>query len=318
MSGEFERIAKLRARAGRRSAHVPLGIGDDAALLAPSPGMEIAFSSDLSVEAVHFRVDWAGPELAGAKALLVSISDMAAMGAEPRAALVSVALPATVDDRFVEALYTGLLAAADRFGVVVAGGDFSSTLGPVTIDTIVLGEVERGRALRRSGARPGDILWVSGVLGSSAEGLRLLAAGTRRESATEHQAQAISAHLEPEPRVALGRALVKRSLATAAIDLSDGLSSDVRHLCNASNVGVVIDAETLPRFGALEDALHGGEQYELLFASPADREHEVEKLGAELRVRLTPIGVFAGEGVRLRSEGEERPLPPRGWDHFRR
>jgi thiamine-monophosphate kinase len=316
--GEFGRIAAIRRRAARRSAAVPLGIGDDAALLRPSPGRELAVSTDLLVEGVHFRLDWTTPALLGHKALAVSLSDMAAMGAAPVAAFLSIAVPARLGETFLDGLYEGALAIADRLGAVVAGGDFSSTPGPLTIDAVLVGEVESGRALRRSAVRPGDELYVSGTLGSSARGLVLLRAGARPDGATGPDRAALLAHLAPEPRVALGRALVERGLSAAAVDLSDGLSSDVRHLCEESGVGVTVEAAALPASGSLEEALHGGEQYELLFACAPEAREAVAALAAELGLPLTRIGRFGGPAgdVLLESEGSLDPLAPRGWDHF--
>jgi thiamine-monophosphate kinase len=317
-SGEFARIAVLRRRAARRSAFVVLGIGDDAALLRPTPGHEIAVSTDLLVEGIHFRLDWTTLALLGRKALAVSLSDMAAVGAAPRAALLSIAAPAAFADESLSNLYDGALAIADVFGVTVAGGDLSSTSGPLTIDAVLVGEVEAGRALRRAGARAGDDLYVSGSLGTSARGLALLESGLRLEAAGGPERDALRAHLAPEPRVALGRALLERRLATAAIDLSDGLSSDVRHLCDESGTGVAIFAGALPLGASLEEALHGGEQYELVFASPPAARPAIAELAAKLDLALTRIGVFGGPPaeVVLDVAGRLTALPRRGWDHF--
>jgi thiamine-monophosphate kinase len=319
VSGEFERIAEIRRRAERRSAFVALGIGDDAAVLRPTDGFATCISTDLLVEDVHFRLDWTTPELLGHKALAVSLSDMSAMGAVPRAALFSVAAPRACPADVIRRLYDGIFALADRFDVEVVGGDSSHSPGPLVIDSVVVGEVERGRELRRSGARSGDELWVSGVLGSSARGLALLASGVRYETSLGPERDAIRAHLAPEPRVALGRALAERGLATAALDVSDGLSSDVRHLCDESGIGVVIGELTLPAFGSADEALHGGEQYELLFSARPEASESIRALAGELSVQLTRIGRFEGTAtdVFLENGSERSPLQPRGWDHFR-
>jgi thiamine-monophosphate kinase len=318
VSGEFDRIAEIRRRAARRSSSVVLGIGDDAALLRPAPGCDTAISTDLIVEGVHFNLDWASAELIGHKALAVSVSDMAAMGARPFAALFSIALPAALGDEFQRRLYAGIFALAGRFAIQIVGGDSSSSPGPVFVDSVLVGEVERGRALRRSGARPGDDLWVSGTLGSSAWGLELLRGGARLETSAGSDHDAILTHLAPEPRVALGRALAERRLAAAAIDLSDGLSSDVRHLCEESHVGVVIEAAALPTHRPLEAALHGGEQFELLFASRPAVASDVAELTDVLGLSLTRIGRFGGpqDRVLLDNDGTTSPLSAKGWDHF--
>jgi thiamine-monophosphate kinase len=319
VSGEFERIAEIRRRAVRRSAFVALGLGDDAAVLRPTDGYATCISTDLLVESVHFRLDWTTPELLGHKALAVSLSDMAAMGAIPRAALFSLATPREGSDALARRLYDGIFALADRFQVEVVGGDTSITPGPLVVDSIVVGEVEHGRELRRSGSRDGDDLWVSGVVGSSAHGLALLASGRRYEDAEGSEREAIRAHLAPEPRVSLGRALVERGLATAAIDVSDGLSSDVRHLCDESGVGVVVDATALPSFGTVDEALDGGEQYELAFSARPDASDAIHALARELSIPLTRIGRFEGasDDVLVEFGGTRSPLHPRGWDHFR-
>lgn len=319
MRDEFELIATIRRRTARRSASVVLGVGDDAALVRPAPGFDVAASSDLLVEGVHFRRDWSTPELLGRKALAVSLSDMAAMGALPRAALVGLAVPRELDPAWIDAFYDGALAVADRYGVTIAGGDTSSSPGPIFVDAILLGEVEAGRALRRGGAAPGDDLWVSGALGTSHRGLRLLAAGVRLDSADGPEREAILAHLDPTPRVELGRALLERSLATSALDVSDGLSSDIGHLARESRMGIVVEAPRLPCAGSLDDALHGGEQYELLFTAPPLRAGEIERLSADMGLALTLVGRVEGEpgNVALEDENGGRvALAPRGWNHF--
>ena len=317
---EFQRIARIGRRANRAGGSVRLGIGDDAAILHPEPGFEMVVSTDLLVEDVHFQLDWTTPELLGRKALAVSLSDMAAMGAVPRAVFLSLAVPSRLGDEFFEAFYTGALAFADRFGMVIAGGDMSSSPGPLLIDSVVTGEVEEGRALVRSGARPGDLLFVSGALGSSAAGLRQLLAGIRLDTATTGMdLDAIRTHLVPTPRIDLGRALVLTGAATAAIDVSDGLSSDLHHLCEASGVGAIVDARAIPTRHSLDEALHGGEQYELLFACPPVLTDRIALVSHQLKLDVTRIGRFDGppEEVLLVTEHDRRPLVPRGWEHFR-
>lgn len=320
MATEFERIDAIRRRAARQTGPVRVGVGDDAALVRSEPGFDTVVSTDLLVESVHFDLSWSTPELLGRKALAVSLSDMAAMGAIPRASFLSLAIPKTVDDAFLDAFYSGLIALADRFGVTVAGGDMSSSPGPLVIDSVVTGEVEAGRALRRSGAKSGDLLYVSGSLGSSAAGLRQLQSGmTLDTAATGMDLDAIRTHVAPTPRVELGRALVLTGIATAAIDISDGLSSDLRHLCVASGVGAVVEAERLPTHFPLEDALHGGEQYELLFAAPASLASRVDLVAHQIKVDLTCVGRFEGPAEEIWIEREERrlALQPRGFEHFR-
>lgn len=319
MSGEFERIAAIRRLTGGRGRGVVLGIGDDSALLASRPGFDTAISSDLLVEGVHFRLATASPAQLGHKALAVSLSDMAAMGAEPCAAVVSLALPAGIDDAFIEEFYRGATAIADRFDTSVVGGDMSRSPSAIVIDSVLVGHVEEGRALRRDRARAGQDIYVSGVLGTSAYGLARLVAAERDGARIEPADASLVAHLVPEPRVGLGRALVERRLASAAIDVSDGLSSDLAHVCDASGVGAVLDASAVPAPVGLDLALHGGEQYELVFAAdPADRA-DLAALAAETGVPLTRIGRFDGsvDGVWIEAEGTRTRLEPSGFDHFR-
>lgn len=318
MSGEFERIAAIGRLTGGRGRGVVLGIGDDSALLVSRAGFDTAVSSDLLVEGVHFRLDWTSPEQLGHKALAVSLSDMAAMGAAPCAAVVSLALPSGIGDGFIEAFYLGATAIADRFETSIVGGDLSWSPSSIVIDSVLVGHVEEGRALRRDRARAGQDVYVSGELGTSACGLaRLLASGHDSIGMALDDAF-LRAHLVPEPRVVLGRALVERCLASAAIDVSDGLSSDLAHVCDASGVGAVLEATAIPAPAGLQMALHGGEQYELVFAADPCHRDSIAEIAAELGLPLTRIGRFDGSvaGVWLESEGTSSRLEPSGFDHF--
>lgn len=320
MASEFERIAALMKRAARPAPDVVLGIGDDGALIRQHAGHETVVTTDLLVEGVHFRLEWLTPELLGRKAVAVSLSDVAAMGGMPRAAFLSVAIPARLGDAFVDAFFTGALAICDRFGVTIAGGDLSSSPGPVIVDSVLVGETETGRALRRTGARPGDSIYVSGTLGSSASGLAQLLGGVTLDTATTGMdLDAIRTHLAPMPRVELGHALAHTGLASAAIDVSDGLSSDLRHICAASGVGAVVDETAVPTTVGIDLALHGGEQYELLFAASPAHAERIAMLASELRLELTRIGRFEGapDEVYLENASGRTPLEPKGWEHFR-
>lgn len=319
MSGELERIQAIRTRVARPVDSVRVGVGDDAAVIRPEPGMETVVSTDLLVEGVHFRREWATADLLGRKSLAISLSDMAAMGAAPRAAFLSLAVPDTCDDAFLEAFYSGAAAVADRYGVTIAGGDLSSSPGPLCIDSVVTGEVETDRALLRSRARAGQALFVSGALGSSAFGLEQLRSGVTLETATTGMdLDAIRSHLAPTPRIELGRALVMTGYATAAIDISDGLSSDIRRICEASGVGVIINGEAIPTSYDFELALHGGEQYELLFAADTSAAERLALVSHQLKLPITCIGRFEGPAseVLLELNGSRTPLPAGGWEHF--
>jgi thiamine-monophosphate kinase len=242
------------------------------------------------------------------------------MGATPRAAFLSLAMPDRLGDAFFEGLLSGALTLCDRYGVTIAGGDLSGSPGPLVVDSILVGEVESGRALRRSGARPGDCIYVSGQLGGSAAGLAQLLAGVTLDTATTGMnLDSIRTHLAPTPRIELGRALSRAGLASAAIDISDGLSSDLRHICIASGVGAVVDVSMIPTLVSLEYALHGGEQYELIFAASPAHSSRIDMLAHELNVELTRIGRFEGEpdDMWLQTNGQRQRLVPRGWEHFR-
>ena len=320
MATELERIAAITARASRPPTEVVLGIGDDGAVLRQHAGSESVVTTDMLVEGVHFKLEWMTPELLGRKTIAVSLSDLAAMGAPPRAAFLSVAIPARLDDGFVDAFFTGAISLCDRHGMTLAGGDLSSSPGPFVVNGTLIGEVEAGRAIRRSGARPGDSVYVSGTLGSSAAGLAQLLAGVTLDTATTGtDLDAIRSHLAPMPRIELGRALAQTGLASAAIDISDGLSSDLRHICRASGVGAMVEAAALPTSVSREYALHGGEQYELLFAASPAHAGRIELLATELRIELSRIGRFEGPPgeIYLVAENRRTPLEPRGWDHFK-
>jgi len=285
-------LEKLRRRALPRGAGILLGIGDDCAIFRPRGSSEdLLFTTDLFIEDVHFRRSTHRPEDAGWKALARGLSDIAAMGGEPRFCLLSLALAPWTDTRWLDRFYTGLL----RHGVALAGGDLGHA-EQLACDIVVCGSVPRGKALRRDGARPGDGIYVSGRLGGSAFGL------------VNGRGAAWKRHVRPEPRLALGRYL--RDRATAAMDLSDGLSLDLHRLCAASGVAAEIVAPPVFRGATLEQALHGGEDYELLFTARGPVRAKFEGL------QLTRIGTIRkGRAGEVRLDGA--PLPALGYDHLR-
>ncbi|HEX4036814.1 MAG TPA: thiamine-phosphate kinase [Acidobacteriaceae bacterium] len=325
ISGELDLIEGMRRRAVqgmRGQAGLRLGIGDDCAVLRPSPRQEICVTTDFSLEGVHFRRDWHAPEAVGHRCLARGLSDLAAMGAEPLGVFLSLALPARISSAWVERFLDGFLALAARHRVALAGGDTAQSPGGIAADIIAVGQVPRGKALLRSGARAGDVLYVTGALGGAAAELREMGRhpgrfSRIRSAAGEHP------HLFPEPRLAVGRRLGGQ--AHAMIDISDGLSTDLAHLCRASDLGATVEETALPidplaalQPDALELALDGGEDYELLFtASPAAR---IPQRIAGVAVRR--IGVLRRGGgplVVLRTqEGKARALAPGGWEHFQR
>jgi thiamine-monophosphate kinase len=327
--GEFGLIERLATLAGRGGG-VVLGIGDDTAVLDTGGPRLLLATIDIQVEGRHFRRDRIDARRLGQRTAAVNLSDIGAMGGVPRWALVSLALPPDLEVAWVEDLYRGLTAELDRFGVVVVGGNLSGG-APIVVDLALLGEVERGRVLRRDGARPGDLILVTGTLGASAAGRFALDAGL--DPADPHVAPLVEAHLTPAPRLREGQAAAATGRVTAAIDLSDGLSSDLGHLCDASGVGAVVEAERLPlraetrvvaaRLGLdpVGLALAGGEDYELLLTAPPQALPELAAaVGAATGVALTAIGAItpAAEGRWLVRDGRRLPLAASGWNHFRR
>ena len=341
--GEFEFIRRLRQRElnrlhSRRNTPTPdtrhpapiLGIGDDAAVIRHRAGFDTVVTADLLVEGIDFELGTGGATArdVGHKALAVSLSDVAAMGARPTMCLLSVGVTRERwRARFLEEFYEGVGPLAERYGVSVVGGDLSRTPERVVVDSVVLGEVRKGRAVLRSGALAGDQIFVTGSLGGAAAGLRVLrerAAGPRLKRAGQGL---VKRQLRPEPRVEWGRLLCEEKLATAMIDLSDGLSSDLAHLCRESGVGASVEAESLPLDPLLKSlslteteslslALDGGEDFELLFTVAPRR---ASRVPAELGgVRVTRVGEVTDDPSRLTlvREGRARPLRPRGFEHF--
>ena len=293
-----ERLRRL-AGAGRGSG-VKLGIGDDCAIVQAAAREDLLLTTDMTIEGVHFRRATHTPEDAGWKAMARALSDIAAMGGAARFCLVSLAAAEWTDAEWIAGFYRGLLKLARREGVMLAGGDLARAR-QFTCDIVAGGAAPRGRALRRDGARAGDAIYVSGALGGSALGL-----ATRR-------GQAWKRHTRPEPRLALGRFLRQRLHATAAMDLSDGLSLDLHRLCVASGLRAEIAEPPLFPGASLEMALHGGEDYELLFTVPA-RTRVPERAAG---VRLAPIGTMRkGPAGAVALNGV--PLAPLGYDHFRK
>ncbi|HEX4319748.1 MAG TPA: thiamine-phosphate kinase [Acidobacteriaceae bacterium] len=330
--GELGLLRTIRARAAaagstKVTSGVRLGIGDDCALLRLRAGEELAVTTDLSIEGRHFRLDWHPPESVGHRTLARGLSDLAAMGAKPVAAFLSLGLPRELTipgngspsqvKSWVERFLDGLLALAAEHGVPLAGGDLAES--PFAVADIVLtGAVPRGKALLRSGAKPGDLIYVTGSLGGAAAQLAALGKSPQ-DFANAIKASNTAPHLYPQPRIAQGLWLRKRGLASAAMDLSDGLSTDLARLCEESSVAAEIDAESLPldNGATLEAALHGGEDYELLFTAPASAKMPSKIAG----VAITPIGRVLPvkkrqPKVALITATGKQALEPRGWEHF--
>ena len=330
--GERALLAEVRKRTARSSAGgLRLGIGDDCALLAPRPGEEVAVTTDLSIAGRHFRLDWHPPEAVGHRALARGLSDLAAMGARPVAAFLSLGLPRELTiasgrrRSWVQRFLDGLLALAEAHNAPLAGGDLAES--PIAVaDIVLVGAVPQVRALLRSGARDGDLLYVTGALGGAAAGLACLAELAQAQPASpnppriaKHLAALLAPHLYPQPRIHQGLWLQRRGMASAALDLSDGLSTDLAHLCEESGVAAEVDAALLPIHTAatLAQALHGGEDYELLFTvSPSARLPRsiagvpVTRIGRVLKART------GQPAITLLTPQGPQPLEPHGWEHF--
>lgn len=335
--GELAWIERIRQRAAitaRGSGALRLGIGDDCAILSPPRGHEIVVTTDMSLEGRHFRRDWHPARSVGHRALARGLSDLAAMGARPLAAFLSLAIPRAVasEATWVEGFLDGLLALAAATKTPLAGGDTAeAACSDITVDIVLLGATPTGRALRRSGAQPGDRIFVTGALGGSAAELATLSAPAPKRDSKPTKPQkdiADHPHLFPQPRLAAGQSILRRRLASACIDLSDGLSTDLAHLCTASGVAAEIEAARLPLHpltrsqspeAALHSALHGGEDYELLFTAPSS----VTMPRAIAGVPLTCIGEIRRAGrnrplmTLIASDGTHAPLEPGGWEHLR-
>jgi len=326
--GEFEFIGSLRQRF---SSH----IGDDAAVVRTTAGHETVITTDLLVEDIDFRRTTAPALLLGHKALAVSLSDIAAMGARPRWSLISIGVPEDVwQSEFVDQFYEGLKSLANRYDVKLIGGDTSRTNEKIVIDSILLGECSTGQAVCRIGAEPGDQIFVTGSLGGAAAGLRLIERGAHlaEQNLADDDSQKIDhvllRQLRPEPRVGWGMVLGDERLATAMIDISDGLSSDLNHLCSASGVGALIESSLLPidhqvvelcgrrALDPLQLALHGGEDFELLFTVRAT---DAGRLPRRVDgVEITRVGEITKkvDGVKISEGARVWELNPGGWKHF--
>lgn len=316
MPSEFDLIRNFFTR---ETPSAVLGVGDDAALLAPAPGMELAVSTDMLVEGRHFAPQ-DGPGTVGHKSLAVNLSDMAAMGARPRWVTLALALPGA-DETWLRGFAGGFFGLAQKFDVELVGGD--TTRGPLNICVQIIGEVPAGQALRRDGARAGDEIWVSGVLGDAALALAHL---QRRVELQPLESAACLPRLRvPVPRIELGLAL--RGVATSAIDISDGLLGDLGHILERSNVGAQIRFEDLPlsavarrhiNLEAVQQCvLAGGDDYELCFTAPPGKRAEIAAIAQRLGLPLTCVGaIHANQGLTVLQHGQPMTIKATGFDHF--
>lgn len=323
---EFRLIDRIRERTAQGREDVRLGIGDDAALVAPPAGQEIAIAVDTMVEGVHFPKGTAAADI-GWKSLAVNLSDLAAMGASPAWALLALTLPSQPVDQlrqFIDEYAEGFAQLAQPHRLALIGGD--TTRGVLTISVVVHGFVPPGKALTRAGARAGDVVLVTGTLGDASAGLQLLQRGARVDEGDGRAAYLIERLHRPTPRLAAGLAL--RGRASACIDVSDGLLADLGHICEQSGLGAEIESELLPRSSMLmasfdelavrDFALAGGDDYELCFTVPAAMVADVQTDLARLGCGATRIGrMVEGSGVRVRdAQGQWLEALHRGWDHF--
>jgi thiamine-monophosphate kinase len=323
--GEFGFIDRIGS-AVKAGAGVRLGIGDDCAALTLPPGELLLTTTDLLIEQVHFRREWTDLRTLGRKSVAVNVSDIAAMGGTPRHLFLGLAVPAEMSVEELDEFLAGFLQAAEHYGATLVGGDTCGSPGPLLISVTAEGAVPEGHLVCRSGARPGDAVYVSGTLGDSGLALQLLLAGGSPDPCLARR------HHDPEARTALGRALAQATIPTAMIDISDGLLADLSHILEASQVGATIEAAALPlsepfrRALAHEPAIHdlalsGGEDYELLFTVPPEKEAELAELAKSAEVPVTRIGgiTSAEEGLTI-VDREGRLIRPRktGYDHFGR
>ncbi|HEX8733819.1 MAG TPA: thiamine-phosphate kinase [Pyrinomonadaceae bacterium] len=340
MKSEFDFIEKLRRRVQTNAAKT--GIGDDCAVIPKDAKTDLVITADLLVENIDFRLEWTTAEFVGHKALAVSLSDVAAMGAKPVWSMISIGVPEKIwKTDFVDEFYAGWFRLAKKFDVELIGGDVSRTPDKIVIDSIAAGETRKGKAVLRSGARAGDLIFVTGNLGGAAAGLKLLEAGERYEKRSKSFVQKLLwRQLKPNPQTEIGRILGEKNLATAMIDLSDGLSSDLAHLCRESKIGARIFAEKIPsdenlrKFltpsrqtakpqnkktrisDEMDFALHGGEDFELLFTANPKKNFRLEK---ELRnFNFSCIGrtTVTAEIIELISADKTAILERKGFRHF--
>ncbi len=337
--GEFGLIKKIKEQSKGRSPATLIGIGDDAAALSLSPSKKLLTTTDMLLEGVHFDLSYTDFYSLGWKSAAVNLSDIAAMGGVPRFCLTALGIPAGISVEQIKEFYKGFNALCRKYRVDLVGGDTCGSEKGLVISVTALGEVEKKKMLTRTGARPGDLIFVTGTLGDSAAGMELLKAGARvrdpgskgkgyksaiRNSQSEI-ARLIKRHLQPVPRIESGRKIALSGCATAMIDISDGLSSDLGHICEESRVGAEIRADQIPfsedmRNAAyhlnaipLHYALSGGEDYELLFTLPPSK----LKKFLSLKIVSTQIGtIIAGNKMFLNDNGERAVLKPTGYSHF--
>ena len=331
--GEERIIRDLEKRfAPNRHPRLVKGIGDDTSVTIQKAGRALLATTDVLIEGTHFKPDCTTPYLLGKKSLSISLSDIAAMGGEPLFSLVSLALPSGTEKKFLDGLYEGISDCAEEYGVIVAGGNTARIKGGVMVSTTVIGEMPENEVVYRSGARPGDTIYVTGAIGDSALGLlELKKNGIKALSKGPFKGAALR-HLAPAPRLLAGRLLAKNKLAHSMIDISDGLALDLNRVCEQSGVGAIIDLASVPISGEMRRyaasskkdwarlVLSGGEDYELLFTSSSDGA-KIATLGKKIGLMITPIGKIVAKGRKGRLtiiglDGKPVKLQRLGFEHF--
>ncbi|UCE62873.1 MAG: thiamine-phosphate kinase [Nitrospirota bacterium] len=337
-SSEFRLIQAIRRQSSTGPGYSSLlkGIGDDAAIIQFIQNEHLLVSTDLLIEGIHFDLKLTSFREIGYRAIIANLSDIAAMGGIPRYVLTSVAIPPAYSQTDVRALYRGLLSCCHQYKLQLIGGDTSASKKGLFLGVTILGTVENSRALPRGGAKIGDTIYITGTLGDSWAGLKLL--HSKRAQPTQRLEKRLSQflinrHLRPTPRLEIGRWLSTHRLATAAIDLSDGLSGDLGHVCRESRVGAMIDAKKIPispqcrsfarhkHLNPISIALEGGEDYELLFTVPAQHQTQLKDIERHDGVQITAIGTIEPRkhGMRIKlANGSSHPLVPTSYDHFRK
>jgi thiamine-monophosphate kinase len=334
-SGEFDLIDRFRSHLNFHSPRVKLGIGDDCAVYQGATGKYQIISTDALIENVHFKLSTTTPVLLGRKALSVNISDITAMGGVPYLALVTLGIPKTLPVIFLDNLYKGMNQVCKEYKIEIAGGDTTASPRHLFINITIVGEVVKKQLITRSGARPGDKIFVTGSPGESALGLKLLSSSRKKWKGSIHfQKKMIKAHLDPVPRMAESQILVKSSARiTSMIDISDGLAQDLRHICKKSNVGALIREDWLPispalknltslnKLGILDFILAGGEDYELLFTLNSEDVRKITNQFKNANTSLTQIGEVTDHPQKvtlINNDGKSQSLKTLpGFDHFR-
>ena len=333
--GEFRAIDAIRRRFGQVRQAVFKGIGDDAAVLPSCPHSHLLISTDLLIQGIHFDLRFESFRDVGYRAAVANLSDIAAMGGLPQYLLVALAIPGTYAESDFFDLYDGIMAPCQEYGVKLIGGDTSASQQNLFLAITIIGKVESDRALGRDGAQLGDLIYVTGTLGNSNAGLHILQTKGKKikQGLTSQTIRFLTnRHLYPTPRIKVGRLLSTNRLATAAIDLSDGLSGDLRHLCQESKVGAEIDETKLPLsqpyrayttikgLDPIKLALQGGEDYELLFTVSSRNQPRLERHMKKIGDQATHIGIIKPQrsGIRLKlKDGSYREIPKSGYEHFR-